>query len=590
MEGALSGDSGTLSRSPDQQAEDTEVGESWSSMIEQLAGEDETELMPPFPQSPIRTSPLRRLLPRTDFVLAMSLPIPPAEPQLLEEYLEVLPNPSISPDQDIHESELPDESESSLDPNTGHVPPPPPTSSNVESIAVAWHVQESAPADRVFAQSAISKGSPTRDEATAAQDTQTPYRRNGEVLVASTTPLFTKEMDPSIAESHLAGAAEESDRPAPLVRDRLPDPPPFQPRINEDRSSARPVMAIRLSGGQSSASITLSAEAGAQVPEAPRPVAPVRGGKVQHRQVLGSIGLSSTSVTTSWGQSEPSETAMTEPAEGETVSPDVAQRFRPPAEIATSAPVRPVQDELEPLRTEDTPGGNSDESSGVEPHTPALHEVTAHSKLRQEASAGREMPGALQVSEPSASNAGRYAVADPRRPFEQSASARPPRTEAVSVPAHRVVEAPERPVNPAAPNEIRLQLDLPEAQPLHVRFVERGGEVHVIVRSNEPGASTRLASGLDEFHRSIETGGSRAETWLAAPETVEPAATSSERFLRDDNESQERPASAEQDRTANKSNSNSHQKGGRAMPDWLELLAEREDETALRRFQNGRNA
>jgi hypothetical protein len=157
--------------------------------------------------------------------------------------------------------------------------------------------------------------------------------------------------------------------------------------------------------------------------------------------------------------------------------------------------------------------------------------------------------------------------------MEQPASSRPERTDARPVFSHETVEAVDQSPKAAGPSEIRLKLDLPEAEPVHVRFVERGGEVHVLVRSEQPGASARLASGLDEFHRSVEAGGSQAETWLAP---------------RTEHEQQENRVSNEPDRTGNRGNSNGQHRGGRAMPDWLELLSEREDETALRRFQNGR--
>jgi len=185
----------------------------------------------------------------------------------------------------------------------------------------------------------------------------------------------------------------------------------------------------------------------------------------------------------------------------------------------------------------------------------------------------REIPRAAETSGRAFSDGGHYSSPDSSQPVERPASVRPERADARPAISHEVVEAKDHAPKAAAPSELRLKLDLPEAEPVHVRFVERGGEVHVLVRSDQPGASTRLASGLDEFHRSVEARGSQAETWLEAPA---------------EDERLEYSASDETGRTANRGSSNGQQRGGRATPDWLELLSEREDETALRRFQDGR--
>lgn len=139
--------------------------------------------------------------------------------------------------------------------------------------------------------------------------------------------------------------------------------------------------------------------------------------------------------------------------------------------------------------------------------------------------------------------------------------------------APRAIE--ERNQAPSSQPVIRVKLDVPEAEPVHVQFVHRAGEVHVLVRSNEPGASTQLASRIDELTHELRTSGAEAEPWAGNEEAQE---TQREDATRQTGAPDRNTAEA-RDQSAGERRSQ------RQLPEWLELLAEREDEAALRRFR-----
>jgi hypothetical protein len=123
---------------------------------------------------------------------------------------------------------------------------------------------------------------------------------------------------------------------------------------------------------------------------------------------------------------------------------------------------------------------------------------------------------------------------------------------------------------------IRVKLDVPEAEPVHVQFVQRAGEVHVLVRSDEPGASTRLASRIDELAHDLHSNGVEAESWAGNDEL--PEAQREEAASRT-------LALADQHSAETREQSTGDRRSQRQLPEWLEMLAEREDEAALRRFR-----
>lgn len=173
-----------------------------------------------------------------------------------------------------------------------------------------------------------------------------------------------------------------------------------------------------------------------------------------------------------------------------------------------------------------------------------------------------------------------------------SRSPEPARLERAEPTTAKVAERP----SPAQPVEdrkqqtivqpaIKVRLDVPESEPVHVQFVQRAGEVHVLVRSNEPGASARLASGIEELAQDLSTGGAKTESW-AGGEGPDGLVSSNERTEWQREESVARPsATAEGTSADSREQSAGERRNHRPLPEWLEMLSEREDEAALRRFR-----
>jgi hypothetical protein len=107
----------------------------------------------------------------------------------------------------------------------------------------------------------------------------------------------------------------------------------------------------------------------------------------------------------------------------------------------------------------------------------------------------------------------------------------------------------------------------------------------VLVRSEEPGASTRLASGLDEFQRDLGVSGSQAETWFAPPDAADFAAASPDGAVAEREPIGPHPI-LEQRNGPMREQFGGNQRGRGALPEWVELLSERADETALRRLRS----
>lgn len=165
-----------------------------------------------------------------------------------------------------------------------------------------------------------------------------------------------------------------------------------------------------------------------------------------------------------------------------------------------------------------------------------------------------------------------------------------PRSEPAIKPAE-IALAQESPVEdaersrPVSPASIKVKVDLPESAPVHVQFVERRGEIHVMVRSNEPGVSTRLASHIGELATGLETAHSQVEPWAAAgdePVPDQPVELPDQQAERD---SATPISTAERGGNPDRNGAFNEQRRSNSMPEWLELLAEREDEAVLRRFR-----
>ncbi|NWF84582.1 MAG: hypothetical protein HXY18_12210 [Bryobacteraceae bacterium] len=162
--------------------------------------------------------------------------------------------------------------------------------------------------------------------------------------------------------------------------------------------------------------------------------------------------------------------------------------------------------------------------------------------------------------------------------------ARPP--EIVPILSHDPIEISKPAAGNSGVGELRVKLEVPESEPVLVRFVDRGGEVHVLVRSEDPGASTRLAVGLEDLQQKLEAHETQVEAWVAGNDGGEGAEAVVETILETAGPS-ERHAAASAGQSAAKRNPDGQQHPRRTWPDWLELLTERSDEAALRRFQKG---
>lgn len=154
--------------------------------------------------------------------------------------------------------------------------------------------------------------------------------------------------------------------------------------------------------------------------------------------------------------------------------------------------------------------------------------------------------------------------------------------EIVPILSHEPIEMTRPAAGNSGVGEIKVKLEVPESEPVHVRFVDRGGEVHVLVRSEQPGASTRLAVGLEDLQQKLEAQETHLEAWIAGNDGGEGAEAAVETA-----EPADRPTAASTGQGGARGNPDGQHHSRRTWPDWLELLAERSDEAALRRFQKG---
>jgi hypothetical protein len=100
------------------------------------------------------------------------------------------------------------------------------------------------------------------------------------------------------------------------------------------------------------------------------------------------------------------------------------------------------------------------------------------------------------------------AAVNPSRPAQQSASAKAAGDSSPARPAPAA--APAAPQKVA--HDITLQLDS-GSQRAAVRVVERGGEIHVAVRTADADLAADLRQGLPSLAAKLEQTGYRTETW-----------------------------------------------------------------------------
>ena len=151
----------------------------------------------------------------------------------------------------------------------------------------------------------------------------------------------------------------------------------------------------------------------------------------------------------------------------------------------------------------DTPGSQSDR--GTDP--------TVSGRSREPALPAEASPQA-GAANPSASN---LASEAPRSESAGEASAQPG--------AARLAREPEAAAPQKVARDITLELDS-GSQRAAVRLVERGGEVHVAVRTPDAGLAADLRQGLPSLTAKLEQIGFRTETWHPGSAALHPAEAS----------------------------------------------------------------
>ena len=168
--------------------------------------------------------------------------------------------------------------------------------------------------------------------------------------------------------------------------------------------------------------------------------------------------------------------------------------------------------------------------------------------------------------------------------------AKPATFAAVAQPAAAYV-APQAPVKVAAPDsnglaaarvQELLETRQASAGPLHqitvripdasegvtdVRFVERGGEIHVSVRTSDGETAQALRGGLNDFVGRLDNAGIRAEVW-------HPGADTSQSDSQHSQEQHSSQQSMHQDSGRQQSGSGNRQQQSQngSKPDWVEQL------------------
>lgn len=367
------------------------------------------------------------------------------------------------------------------------------------------------------------------------------------------------------AEPHVPAAAAEAPQPAP-VPERVESKRPEAPAVIQ-REARRPLETAQ--------------------PHAPR------------RQSQGPVEPRSSA-------DEPKLPSMPEAAENpDRAAPVMAVRLR-----AMPEPVQPSSKESapankpEPAPAEFSRAGEDGEEQPVADagaadwSDPGSTDSGAHglqaTARRSGSSPARRQSGEAQPDHPrpdkprdafSASAGSAEAPQQGSRVFEPD---EPRPAEIVPILSHEPIEISKPAPGNTGVGEIKVKLEVPESEPVHVRFVDRGGEVHVLVRSEQPGASTRLAAGLEDLQQKLEAQQTQMEAWTAPNDGFEGAEQAVETVREIAEHSVSEPhTAANAGQGGARGNPDGQQNARRGWPEWLELLAERSDEAALRRFQKG---
>lgn len=164
-------------------------------------------------------------------------------------------------------------------------------------------------------------------------------------------------------------------------------------------------------------------------------------------------------------------------------------------------------------------GASGDAGDGADLHIPggaqnAVEQAGAPANASHEASAAIE-PGASGQARAAATTenltAGTAAAAGSNSSARSSSAAKA----AESDRAPQLMEPQEENAKPSGESvhDISLRLTAKDQNPVQVRLMERGGELHVSVRTQDAGLTHGLRDGLSDLVGRLEHSGYRAETW-----------------------------------------------------------------------------
>ena len=129
--------------------------------------------------------------------------------------------------------------------------------------------------------------------------------------------------------------------------------------------------------------------------------------------------------------------------------------------------------------------------------------------------------------------------------------------------------APPAPAAPGAPiQEIAVRIARPEAPAVDLQVTERGGEIHVAVRTADAGLQTSLREDLGTLTTSLERAGYHAETFVPSAAAPQSAAQMGSREDRQGSQQGSGRGGSQSDSSQERQQRQRPQSG----PDWLEEL------------------
>ena len=192
------------------------------------------------------------------------------------------------------------------------------------------------------------------------------------------------------------------------------------------------------------------------------------------------------------------------PIETSTASDDPA----PSGELAFAARLTPANSNENAA----SPNGNDSKPHAAPPPAKPAESDQAASDAPPPADHPHAVPASGQPAKAEANLSLPQPMAPPQQPAPTHAA--PSSAPSNPSPAARmepVVEAPAQP--PTNPRDITVRVPDSTDRGTDVRFVERGGEIHVSVRTSDAEVAQTLRGGLSDFVGRMEHTGIRAEVW-----------------------------------------------------------------------------